>query len=218
MSPTTIGGHTFTVVGAVHPVESGWLVVAAKMRGGAFVPDLPRVFTDLARAVEGRPRFDTVGLNAAIGDVASAKKGNRACDLACRDLIGVDPKVARKQAIEATLRPLMKRRRQEVTGTIASRHQRTVFEYLPELSLFQVTGGAASDLRSDASLSVAFEALSALPGVDRILEAELDGVTKEELIRATLGLFTARRVIARLAVRLPEDPVAVDGFRVELLR
>ena len=99
MSPTTIGGHSFTIAGSVHPVGPGWLVVAAKMRGGSFVPDLPRVFPDLARAIEGRPRFDAVGVNVAVGDPALAKSGNRACDLACKELLGSNPKTLRLSLI-----------------------------------------------------------------------------------------------------------------------
>ena len=218
MSLTTIGGHDVTVVGAVHPIAAGWLVVAAKLRGGSFVPDLPRVIPDLARAMEGRPRFDAVGLNVAVGDPALAKTGRRACDLASEALLGINPKRARKVQADATAKALMKQRRQEALQTIGSRHQRTAFEFLPELSLFQLTNGENSELSSPFDLDVASDALSSLPGVDRILEAELDGVGREDLIRASLGLWTARRVIARLAVRMPDDPVIVDGFRVELLR
>ena len=218
MSPTTIGGHSFTIAGSVHPVGPGWLVVAAKMRGGSFVPDLPRVFPDLARAIEGRPRFDAVGVNVAVGDPALAKSGNRACDLACKELLGSNPKTLRKQAVDPSLKATMKQRRREAVETIGSRHQRTAFEYLPELSLFQATGGVVGSLDGDEQLTLALEALSTLPGVDRILEAELEGVSKIDLIRAALGLWTARRVIARIAARIPEVPTLSHGFRVEILR
>jgi len=218
VSPTTIGGHSFTIAGSVHPVGPGWLVVAAKMRGGSFVPDLPRVFPDLARAIEGRPRFDAVGVNVAVGDPALAKSGNRACDLACKELLGSSPKTLRKQAVDPSLKATMKQRRREAVETIGSRHQRTAFEYLPELSLFQATGGAVENLEGDEQLALALDALSTLPGVDRILEAELEGVSKIDLIRAALGLWTARRVIARIAVRIPEVPTLSHGFRVEILR
>jgi hypothetical protein len=218
VSPTTIGGHSFTIAGSVHPVGPGWLVVAAKMRGGSFVPDLPRVFPDLARAIEGRPRFDVVGVNVAVGDPALAKSGNRACDLACKELLGSNPKSLRKQAYDESLKAVMKQRRREAVETIGSRHQRTAFEYLPELSLFQATGGAVGSLDGDEQLTLALEALSTLPGVDRILEAELEGVSKIDLIRAALGLWTARRVIARIAVRIPVVPTLSHGFRVEILR
>jgi len=218
VSPTTIGGHVFTVVGAVHPVAAGWLVVAAKMRGGSFVPDLPLVFQDLSRAIDGRPRFDVVGLNVAVGDPAFAKNGRRACDLACQALLGVDPKTARKEAVMPSLRSLMKQRRDEAGATIGPRHQRTVFEFLPELSLFQITDGQQHVLNDEGGVDRAVEALSILPGVDRIVDADLDGVTKGDLVRAALGLWTARRALARMTVRLPEEPVSVDGIRVELLR
>ena len=218
MSPTTVGGHSFTIAGSVHPVSSGWLVVAAKMRGGSLVPDLPRVFPDLVRALEGRPRFDAVGLNVAVGDPELAKSGSRACDLACKALLGHNPKVLRRQAGDPSLRSVMKQRRREAKETIGSRHQRTVFEYLPELSLFQATSGAVFDLQSEEHLALALEALATVPGVERVLEAELDGVLRIDLVRAALGLWTARRVIARIAVWIPEDPTLSNGLRVELLR
>ena len=112
----------------------------------------------------------------------------------------------------------MKQRRREAKETISSRHQRTVFEYLPELSLLQATSGAVGDLQSEEHLALALETLSTVPGVERVLEAELDGVLRIDLIRAALGLWTARRVIARIAVRIPEDPTLSSGLRVELLR
>jgi hypothetical protein len=206
------------MVGSVHPVAEGWLVVAAKMSGGSFVPDPPRVFADLARAVEGHPRFDVVGLNAPVGDPEAAKSGSRACDLACRELLGLDPKTARKRATREELRRLMKTRRREARATIGPRHQRTVFEYLPELSLLEMTEGEVADLRGEENLHLAMDALAVLPGVERLLEANVDGITPDDLVRVTLGLWTARRVLARLSVRLPDEPTSLDGFRVEILR
>ena len=116
------------------------------------------------------------------------------------------------------MRAMLKERRREAAATLAARHQRTVFEYLPALSLYELTAGAVVDLGQPGALELALEALGTMPGVGRIIEAPLEEVTQLDLVEATLGLWTARRVVARLALRLPEDPVSGDGFRLEIFR
>lgn len=56
-------------------------------------------------------------------------------------------------------------------------------------------------------------------GAERILNAEVPGVTLEHLIDAAAILWTARRIFVRASVRLPEDPEWDEhGLRMELVR
>ncbi len=221
MTAPVSGARAFVHIGSIVPVRDGWLVATARLRGGAFSPDAPKVVPDLAKAIEGRPRFTMAGLNAPIGDALAASGGHRQCDVEARGQFGLDPNASRRTDTLAGPRAFIDARLQEVVATLATRHQRSLCEFLPELSFMEANGGQPLDgpPSEQSGIEERTLLLGRMPGIDRVLSADLDGVGADELLEVAAGLWTTRRVIARMGRRLPDTPEAsADGFRMEILR
>jgi predicted RNase H-like nuclease len=57
-----------------------------------------------------------------------------------------------------------------------------------------------------------------IPGIERLIDVELERVRPWQLLDAASCLWTARRVIAKAMSRLPEDPEWDDeGLRMEIM-
>ena len=60
---------------------------------------------------------------------------------------------------------------------------------------------------------------SKLPGSLRIINAEVPGATTSHLLDAAAILWTARRIFAKAALRIPMEPEWDEqGLRMELVR
>jgi predicted RNase H-like nuclease len=60
---------------------------------------------------------------------------------------------------------------------------------------------------------------SRLQGAERIVNAELPGASKPQLLDAAACLWTARRIAARAITSLPEEPEWDPlGLRMEIVR
>ena len=58
-----------------------------------------------------------------------------------------------------------------------------------------------------------------MPGVLRIIDAEVPGATPSHLLDAAAILWTARRIFAKAAIRIPTDPEWDEqGLRMEIVR
>jgi predicted RNase H-like nuclease len=58
-----------------------------------------------------------------------------------------------------------------------------------------------------------------LPGVERILDAQVDGAKATHLVDGAVCLWTSRRIAARAVSRLPVDPEWDSaGLRMEIVR
>ena len=221
MTAPASGARAFVHIGSIVPVRDGWLLATARLRGGAFSPDVPKVVPELAKAIEGRPRFTMAGLNVPIGDPLAAAEGGRRCDVEAREQFGLDPMSLRRADTMSGSRSYLDDRLKEVAETLATRHQRSLCEFLPELSFMMANGG--EPLKNPPTEQSGIEErnllLGRMPGIDRVLTATLDGVGPDELQEVAAGLWTTRRVIARRARRLPDTPQAsADGFRMEIRR
>ena len=100
--------------------------------------------------------------------------------------------------------------------------QRTVFEFHPELSFYQLKGDRPLRHRKRTVAGVK-ERMALLgeriKGMDRILELRPASVDLARLLDACAGLWTARRIAARSVSRLPESPEWDEqGVRMELVR
>jgi predicted RNase H-like nuclease len=212
-------------------------VMSAKLNGATFAPELPRVIPSFVEVLDERPSFSVIALNAPIGYVEATQNGGRTCDRLARVLLGrrgstvhnapsrasldgsVSPGV--DDGLDAVSTALLPRYR-EVAKEMAPYRQRTVFEVHPELSFFQLNGDAP--LRWTKKFEVGREERSSLlikkiPGIDRALECEMDGVPYAHLLDAAALLWTARRIFARAGTRLPSDAEWDEqGLRMEIVR
>jgi predicted RNase H-like nuclease len=113
-------------------------------------------------------------------------------------------------------------RYREVAAEMAPYRQRTVYEVHPELSFFQINGDMP--LRWTKKFEVGRDERRAIlvkriPGIDRVLDTELDDVPLAHLLDAAALLWTARRIFARAATRLPTEPEwDEEGLRMEFVR
>src|SRR5206468_1030566 len=110
----------------------------------------------------------------------------------------------------------------EVAAELQPYWQRTVYEVNPELGFYQLNGDAP--LKWSKRTIIGQEERRELverriPGVKRILEAELPRVRLPRLLDAAVDLWSARRVMSKAVNRLPEDPEwDNEGLRMEILR
>jgi predicted RNase H-like nuclease len=233
------GGPTlaYAVVAGVTSCPRGWLAVSAKVSGSTFAPEEPRVYETLVEMLDERPPFSVVALDAPIGYLDQAHAGGRTCDRQARALLGprrgtairsapwrdvlesgIDKNVARLDAVSRQLLP----RFREVQAEMAPYLQRRVYEARPEMSFYQLNGD--TPLQCSKRLEPGREERRRLierrmPGIERVLEANVPGVGIGRLLDAASILWTARRIAAKAATRLPEDPEwDSEGLRMEIIR
>jgi len=100
--------------------------------------------------------------------------------------------------------------------------QRTIFEAHSDLSFYQLNSDVP--LRWSKHSEQGIEERRALlelkvPGVDRILNADVPGATLPHLLDAAAFLWTARRIFAHSGIRIPTDPEWDEqGLRMEIFR
>ncbi len=226
----------YSIVTGVTPCAPGWLVASAKLHGATFAPEAPRVLATFAEVLDERPSFSVIALNAPIGYVDDSRVGGRTCDRMARALLGrrgstvhnaptraslQEGAMATEDHLDAVSSALLPRYR-EVAAEMAPYRQRTVYEVHPELSFFQINGDMP--LRWTKKFEVGREERRALlvkriPGIDRVLDAELDDVPLAHLLDVSALLWTARRIFAHAGTRIPIDPEwDQEGLRMELVR
>ena len=105
---------------------------------------------------------------------------------------------------------------------MAPYRQRTVYEVHSDLCFYELNEGEPLQYskHSEAGIQERREVLRAkFPGSERILGAELPGVSFSHLVDVAAFLWTARRIFARAAIRIPQDPEWDEqGLRMEILR
>lgn len=226
----------YSVVAGVTPCAPGWLVASAKLNGATFAPEGPRVLGSFAEVLDERPSFSVIALNAPVGYIAENRNGGRTCDRMARALLGRRGSTVHNAPTRASVEAgtggtgdhldavtnVLLRRYREVAAEMAPYRQRTVFEAHPELSFFQINGDVP--LRWSKKFEAGMEERNALlrkrvPGIERVLEAELDDVPVSHLLDVAAMLWTARRIFAHAGTRLPSDPEWDEqGLRMEFVR
>jgi predicted RNase H-like nuclease len=101
--------------------------------------------------------------------------------------------------------------------------QRTIYEVNPELSLFQLNGEVPMQWSKHSEKGMEERRMlleEKVPGALRILDAEdVPGVRPSHLLDATAILWSARRIFAKAALRIPDEPEWDEhGLRMELVR
>lgn len=131
------------------------------------------------------------------------------------------PDAARSEGLDAITSALFPRYA-EVAREMAPYRQRVVCEVHPELTFYLLNEDRPL-LHPKRFVAGQVERRQLLtrriPGVERILDSEVPGAKPWHLLDAAACLWTARRVIARAASRLPVDPEwDTQGLRMELMR
>jgi len=222
----------------VKPCATGWLVASAKLHGTTFAPEELRVIETFIDVLDQRPSFAVIALDAPIGYLEAYEPGGRQCDREARALLGARRGAAVPSApirdqveggahvplegLNAVSRKLLPRYR-EVAAEIAPYRQRQVYEVNPELSFYQLNDDKPLRFskRTEAGQLERLELIAKkIPGGDRILESDLlAGVPPSSMLDVAAMLWTARRIFAKGATRMPEDPEWDEsGLRMELVR
>jgi predicted RNase H-like nuclease len=226
----------YSIVAGVTPCVSGWLVASAKVQGTIFSPEDPRVIETFGEVLDQRPTFSVVAVNAPIGYPEKAILGGRACDRDARVLLGrrgsavhsapvrgslEQGAVGTDDYLDAITMELLPRYR-EVASEMAPYRQRTVYEVHSELSFYQLNEDVP--LQWSKKIEQGWEERRTLlektiPGVERILAAEIKDVPYSHLLDVAAFLWTARRIFAKSGLRVPIDPEWDDaGLRMEIVR
>ena len=226
----------YSLVAGVTTCRGGWLVAAAKLQGTIFAPEDPVRIDNFVDVVDMRPSYSIIALNAPVGGLERARVGGRTCDREARSLLGRRAAAVRSapvhvesregtdllpdhiDAISRTLLP----RYQEVAREMAPFRQRTIYEVNAELSFYQLNG--EDPMQWGKHSEKGMEERRALlemkiPGVLRIIDAEVPGATPSHLLDVAAILWTARRIFAKAGVRIPTDPEWDEqGLRMEIVR
>lgn len=211
-------------------------MAAAKLQGTIFSPEDPVRIESFMDVVDMRPGYSAIALNAPVGGLDRAIVGGRSCDREARVLLGrraaavksaparvdspdgVDLLPDNLDAISRTLLP----RYQEVASEMAPFRQRTIYEVNTDLSFYELNENVP--MRWSKHSERGKEERRALletkvPGVLRILDADVPGATESHLLDAAAILWTARRIFAKAGVRIPTDPEWDEqGLRMEIVR
>ena len=226
----------YSLVAGVTPCRGGWLVAASKLQGTIFAPEDPARIETFVDVVDMRPSYSIIALNAPVGGLERAQAGGRTCDREARALLGRRAAAVKSapvhvesregtdllpdhiDAISRTLLP----RYQEAARELAPFRQRTIYEVNAELSFYQLNGEAPMQWgkHSEKGIEERRAVLEAkIPGALRIIDAEVPGATPSHLLDAAAILWTARRIFAHAAVRIPTDPEWDEqGLRMEIVR
>jgi predicted RNase H-like nuclease len=222
------------------PARRGWLVVSAKLQGTHLIPEEPHLEQALLDVLDRRPSFDVIGVDCPIGLVADLSTGGRRCDDEARSLLApggadviVDPPTradldaAHSDAASATgdgtdalVRNRLGRIR-EMAEEMAPYRQRFVYEVRAELTYFRLNGDQplTHPKRTERGRAERRALLATrVEGVQRVLDSVIPGVRPWHLLDGAAALWTARRIHARAATRLPQDPQWDDeGLRMEIV-
>jgi predicted RNase H-like nuclease len=211
------------------------LVASAKLHGTVFSPEEPQIIGSFVDVIDQRPTFSIIALNAPIGFLDEAVAGGRTCDRQARALLGrrgaAVPSAPIRRVLEghdpgtddrldAISKKLLPRYR-EVAIEMAPYRQRTIYEVQSDLSFFQMNGDrplrwSKKSVNGKAERKALLE--HNIQGVEKILNANFARVPYSHLLDAAAFLWTARRVFARAAIRIPNDAEWDDqGLRMELV-
>ena len=205
----------------VTPCRGGWLVAGAKLQGTIFAPEDPVRLDTFIDVIDMRPGYSSIALNAPVGGLDQATVGGRTCDREARALLGRRGSAVKSAPIavdtpdgtnllpdnvDAITRTLLPRY-QEVAREMAPFRQRTIYEVKRGPQLLPDERG-----RPDALVEVFGEGVqerrtlleTKLPGLLRIIDAEVPGATPSHLLDAAAILWTARRIFAKAAIRIPD--------------
>jgi len=226
----------YQLIASAIPCGTSWLVATAKLMGSHVAPEEPQLLAPFTEVVDLRPMPVALAVQAPLGGLDLAQRGGRRCDREARALLGhrrgaavrsapsrptLESNAEAAEPLDAVSTALLPRYR-EVAAEMSPFRQRWIYEVRAELSFLELNGGVP--LRYAKRFEVGRAERRALleeqlPGVDRLLDAPLPGVTLVNLLDAAACLWTARRIVGHAMVRLPEDPEwDSEGMLMALVR
>jgi predicted RNase H-like nuclease len=223
------------VVAGVTPSRSKWLVASAKVQGGTFAPEPPRLYDTFLEVISERPLPASVVVYAPIGYRDTKDQGPRACDVEARELLRHRRTLVHNAPTHEILQRGYALPEDEVDAITIQRmahyldvyremkpyRQRTVYEGNPELSFYMLneqTPLHASKKTEEGRVEREEILHKRVPYIDTVLEAELPGVAHRNLVDVSALLATARRVFTKSAKRIPADAVwDSEGLRMEIV-
>lgn len=212
-------------VAGIDGCRSGWIVVLAKLEGGALDQwrwhQLPNI--GALAALTEQPRW--VALDIPIGLFEQPRKGGRLCDQAVRRALGIRrssvfspparvvfPEKAFRSGLGLSLQGfhIMPKIR-EVDAWMDPTKQERVFEAHPEWSFCQLAGRPMTHPKKkragfEERLRVLQEASSSFVPWQRELGRLGKGIARDDLMDACVLVHTARRRAMGLGERAPADP------------
>lgn len=219
----------------VVPSASKWLVASAKVQGSTFAPEQPKVYDTFMEVLDERPTFSSIVVNAPIGFRDSVDMGPRTCDVQARKLLGARGRFVHNAPIlPAVLRGIstpedhvdaitahLLQTYSEVAKEMSPYRQRQVYEGHPELSFYLLNGD--TPLKSSKKIYEGRDEresilIKRVPNIATVLNAELPGVRRQNVLDAAALLASARRVFTKSAKRIPSDAEwDSQGLRMELV-
>jgi len=237
------GSHLpYRTLAGVVPCPKGWLIASAKLQGITLAPEQPRVVPTFLEVLDYKPAFQVVALFSPVGLLDAPDSRGRTCDRQARAVLGrprssavlsapvraaikcgtyAEAKEANGGRLSAIGWRLLKRTA-EVHEQMAPYWQRTIFEVHPELSFFQLNDNVP--VRFSKHTQAGQDERRALlhahmPGVERIVDERVPGANAAHVLDAAACLWTARRIVARGVVHLPEYPEwDSEGLRMEFVQ
>jgi predicted RNase H-like nuclease len=225
----------YSVVAAATPNRKKWLVASAKVQGGTFAPEPPKLYDTFLEMLEERPSFSSVVVYAPIGYRDTAASGPRSCDVEARQILLnrgslVQPaptlEVLRRgyAVAEDHLDAITVQRMPsyvEVFKEMSPYRQRQVYEGNPELSFYfinDMTPLQLSKKTGEGRLERLEILLKKVPNISTILDSPLPGVSSRNLIDVAAMVVSARRVFTKSAKRIPSDGEwDSEGLRMEIV-
>lgn len=212
----------YSVIAAVTPYGSQWLCASAKSQAATFAPETPKLYSSFLEVLNERPSYSIILMNAPIGWMEDPSKGGRACDNEARKLLGkrgsavhnAPTRLSFKEGttwaegnLDAATGVLMARYR-EIYDEMSPFRQRVLYEGQPELSFYQLNGREplrwSKETQEGRAERLAL-LVSHVPGVEKIVGADLGGTSSKHLLDLAALLWSARRVAAHAAIRLPNE-------------
>ena len=234
----------YDLLAGVVPCRGGWLVAGGKLVGTGLFPEPPFVTKKLVDVIDAVPAYTVIALASPIGLPDKPTARGRRCEHEARKILGwprlgaivsapalpvalkakkYDDAVALNGGRLSRISWGQIKHIREVRDVVQSHIQRNVYEVHPELSLHQLNG--------DESLTYSKRTKEGLKEREEILVAKMQnlagrveadpprGSTRANVLDAFAVLWTARRIAARAATRVPESPEwNADGLRMELTR
>jgi predicted RNase H-like nuclease len=231
----------YKLLAGVEPCPGGWLLVAGRLQGVTIVAQPPQMFTSFADILDWKPAFQVVAAHVPIGLLDKPRPGGRTCEREARRVIGFPRSGAIPSApirsvlgckdygeaydVNEGLSPVMwgmVSHIAEIDRDFAPYWQRTVYEVHPELSFFNLNRDSPMRYTKNSpegrkERRTILE--DRIPGANKALNVRVKGARQSHLIDACAALWTARRVAAKAAARVPQDPEWDEqGLRMEIWR